>query len=229
MERRFASLPILMTVLVVALTAQNLQLHYDGARRHLTATLELYQQDRWGAWFTFVDFDFNRQLSSAANGISAAYWEITRYFRLPFKDSWSLTLQYNDGLDKSFLFNPVWLGGVQYLFTRGNMALPVDFLLRRELNTNCWTLQLTAVWQQRYKKWEVTGFVDVWNTGSGGYPARKLAFMAEPQVWYYLSENLAVGGEIEISYNFSGAWSQSRGFVPDRLFCLPTLGCKWAF
>jgi len=217
----------LAIVLASAAFGQNLQLHYDLRREHLTSTLEIYKTDRLGALFTFVDFDYNREQSQQANGISSAYWEIARYFALPGKGAWSATLQYNDGLTNSFTFNPVWLVGLQKIFRIVTLDLPVDFLLRRELNTSAWTWQITAVWQKMVKCCEVAGFIDIWSTGKNGFPARRLAVMSEPQFWFYFLPTLAIGGEIEISYNFSGAWYKGKQFRSDSLFLLPTVGIKW--
>jgi hypothetical protein len=209
--------------------AQSFQVHYDLAREHVTTTLEYFQTDKSGAWFTFVDFDFNRPPAQGSNGVSAAYWEIARYLSLPVQGAWSATVQYNDGLDKDCLFNPVWLAGVQHLFKIGPIELPVDFLLRRELNTGRWTGQLTLVWSEGAGRWAFSGYLDIWNTGKAGYPARRLAFMAEPQIWFFLTEKIALGGELEISFNFNGAWSRKHAFTADRLFLLPTLAIKWDF
>ncbi len=212
----------------MALT-QNLQLHYDFGRQHLTSTYELYKTDRLGATFLFVDFDYNNEGSSGSRNASLAYGEIARYFHLPKMNDLSATLQYNDGLTNSGSFNSVWLGGLQYVFQIGTQNFPIDFLLRKELNTDGLTFQLTYVWSYIWRKLELSGFIDIWNTGADAYPPRKIVILSEPQFWYRLTPALSVGGEIEISFNFSGAWHTNQVFSEDVIFILPTLGLKWLF
>ncbi|MCK9243692.1 MAG: hypothetical protein M0R34_05380 [Candidatus Marinimicrobia bacterium] len=43
-----------------------------------------------------------------------------------------------------------------------------------------------------------------------------------------LTSAIYVGGEIEISRSFSGAWSKNKVFTEDEIFILPTLGLKWS-
>ena len=71
--------------------------------------------------------------------------------------------------------------------------------------------------------------IDIWNTGADAYPPRKIVILSEPQFWYRLTPALSVGGEIEISFNFSGAWHTNQVFSEDVIFILPTLGLKWLF
>jgi len=220
-------LAILFIALPLLARAQNLQLNYDFGRQHLTSTLEIYKTDKLGATFAFIDFDYNHKGSSGLKNASLAYGEIARYFKIPKVSNFSATIQYNDGLTNAFSFNPVWLGGAQYVFRIGKQTFPVDFLVRKELNTDGLTFQLTYVWYYLWRKLEITGFIDVWNTGADAYPAKKLVFITEPQFWYKLAPAIYVGGEIEISRNFSGAWSRNKDFCEDELFVLPTLGVKW--
>ena len=64
--------------------AQNLQLHYDFGkeRKFFTATLEMFKPDTLGSTFWFVDFDFN--FPGNPRSMSAAYWEISRDFYIPW-------------------------------------------------------------------------------------------------------------------------------------------------
>lgn len=53
----------------------------------------------------------------------------------------------------------------------------------------------------------------------------KFIFISEPQLWYNVGQffgvdNLNIGTEIELSYNFAG----NHGF-----YCRPCLGTKWVF
>ena len=224
-------LAIFFFIMPLALIAQNIQLHYDYGREHLTSTLEVYKTDRLGATFAFIDFDYNNKGSSGLQNASLAYGEIARYFKIPKVSNLSATIQYNDGLMNivNGSFNPVWLSGAQYAFRVGKQTFPIDFLVRKEINTDGLTFQLTYVWSYLWRKLEIAGFVDIWSTGANGFPAKKIVILSEPQFWYKLTSAIYVGGEIEISRNFSGAWSKNKVFTEDEIFILPTLGVKWVF
>ena len=65
-----------------------------------------------------------------------------------------------------------------------------------------------------------------------GYPAQTMTthcvFLSEPQLWYNVGQhfgcdNLSIGGEVEISHNFTGAASTSRWVFN------PAAGIKWVF
>jgi len=146
----------------------------------LTSTLEIYKTDRLGSTFAFVDFDYNNEGSSGFRNASLAYGEIARYFQLPKVKNLSATLQYNDGLTNSGSLNAVWLGGVQYIFQIGQHTFPIDFLLLKEVNTGGLTFQLTYIWSYNWRKLELGGFIDLWNTGANGYPPRKIVILSEP-------------------------------------------------
>jgi len=223
-KRHYAILVMLMPL---ALIAQNIQLHYDIGREHLTSTFEVYKTDKLGATFAFIDFDYNNKGSSGLRNASLAYGEIARYFQVPRVNNLSATIQYNDGMTNGGSFNPIWLGGVQYVFRIGQQTFPIDFLIRKELNTNGLTFQLTYVWNYHWRKLEITGFVDIWSSGADGFPAREIVILSEPQFWYKITPLIQVGGEIEISRNFSGAWSKDRDFAGNELFVLPTVGLRW--
>lgn len=220
---------VLLIALPLLAQAQNLQLNYDFGRQHLTSTLEMYKTDKLGATYAFIDFDYNHKGSSGLKNASLAYGEIARYFKIPKVSNLSATIQYNDGLMSiaNGSFNPIWLGGAQYVFQLGKQTFPVDFLVRKELNTDGLTFQLTYVWYYLWRKLEITGFIDIWNTGKDAFPSQKLVFISEPQFWYELTPAIYVGGEIEISRNFSGAWSKDKDFTSDEIFVLPMLGVKW--
>lgn len=106
-------------------------------------------------------------------------------------------------------------------------------------------LQLTAVWGMQglfgVRGLSFSGFADFWWEGHTVYPYKgdkaagyrdfnkvkraEVVFLSEPQLWYNVGrhmgvDNLNVGTEIELSYNFG----TGRGF-----FARPCLGVKWAF
>jgi len=211
----------------VVTSAQNLQLHYDLRREHMTSTFEMFKPDRRGATFWFIDLDYND--TQGCRNASLAYFEIARYWSLPGIKNTAVTLQYNDGLTNAFSFNPIWLAGFQYGFTIGPLFLPFDLLARKELDTKGLTFQLTTSWFKPLGRFEMTGFLDLWSTGRDAFPSRRWVLLSEPQLWFRITDHIKVGGELEISYNFSGAYTKTDLFETGRLFLLPTIGAKWHF
>ena len=79
-----------------------------------------------------------------------------------------------------------------------------------------------------------TGFADFWwETLEWGEDKTKGVFISEPQVWYNIGQhfgcdNLHLGGEVELAYNFAGAWR--KNYVDNKGFnASPCLGLKWVF
>jgi hypothetical protein len=84
--------------------------------------------------------------------------------------------------------------------------------------------QFTLVWFQPLFKNKVllTGFADLWSQDKINDPDQKeLVFQTEPQFWYLLSRNIAVGGELEISRNFPAG--------PNEWEFQPTAAVRWEF
>ena len=58
-------------------------------------------------------------------------------------------------------------------------------------------------------------------------------FISEPQIWYNIGQffkcpNLNIGGEVELAYNFAGAWRKE--YIDNKGFNVsPCLGIKWVF
>ena len=106
----------LMTIAVIAMQAQNIQLHYDLGRNiypneevgrpKVTMTLEEFKLDYWGSWFYFVDVDFSRKFTESA------YTEISRELNL-YKN-FAAHVEYNGGLSKSGSFQQAALVGMAY-------------------------------------------------------------------------------------------------------------------
>ena len=223
----------LLIFLSLNLSAQNLQLHYDFGekRQYLTSTLEMFKPDDFGATFWFVDIDYCDGVS--ANSASMAYWEIARYITLPFlKNSGafnklSATIQYNDGLNTYGSFGSVWLAGISYPLDLKIITVSTDVLLRKAENRDP-SYQLTFVWFKPFidGKLVFTGFMDIWgqdnHDGDADETNSQIVLLAEPQLWYNVTKNLAIGSEIEISRNFIyGGGSDLK--------IMPTLGLKWEF
>ncbi|MDO9548571.1 MAG: DUF5020 family protein [Candidatus Marinimicrobia bacterium] len=224
-------LPVLI-LLSLNLSGQNLQLHYDFGenRQFITSTLEMFKPDDFGATFWFVDIDYCDGVS--ANSASMAYWEIARYFSMPFLKSnrtfnqLSVTIQYNDGLSSSFSFGNVWLGGFSLPIDLKIITINTDILYRKA-EARDGNIQLTVVWFKSFlqDKLIFTGFMDIWGQdnfdGDDDADDSQIVFLTEPQLWLNLSKHLALGGEVEISRNFIAGGSDLK--------FMPTLGLKWEF
>jgi len=227
MKKIILTLILLISILTVG---QNLQLHYDfGENRHFfTSTLEMFKPDDFGATFWFVDIDYD----SPTNTASMAYWEIARYFTLPFLrnnpalSQISATIQYNDGLSSSFSFGNVWLGGFSLPVDLKIITVNTDILYRKAENQSG-DFQITLVWFKPFLdgKIEFSGFVDIWGQdnfdGDDDKTQSQVVILSEPQLWWHFGNHLAVGGELEISSNFIPGGSD--------LQIMPTLGLKWNF
>jgi hypothetical protein len=207
--------------------SQNLQLHYDFGkdRKYFTSTIEMFKPDEYGSTFFFVDMDYNR---GGNNSVSLAYWEISRYVNLPFVNGLSATVQYNDGMlhikgtNMDVPLGHIWLAGLSYPINLGFVTLNTDFLFRKDyLSENKADGQLTTTWFVPFLsgKFQFDGFMDIWSTKQSG--ENKVVLLTEPQIWFNLTNHLAVGSEVEISNNF----------IPgeNSVQVNPTLAAKWNF
>ncbi len=233
MEKKY--LLVLLLLIVTGAYTQNIQLHYDfGKDRHYpTTTVEMYKPDKWGSTFFFVDMDYN---VGDVKGVSMAYWEIARGFNLG-KGPFAAHLEYNGGFGQyytpdyfgAYQINDSWLGGIEYNynnadFTRG-FTLQVLYKYIRDKHDA--SFQLTGVWYMNMlnKKLTFSGFADFWRedgyfTDGNSITVTSYVFQAEPQLWYNFTENISLGSELEIDYNFGAV----KGFRVN-----PTLGAKWTF
>ncbi len=211
---------LIALLLNLPVKGQNLQLHYDlgEGREYLTSTLEMFKTDSGGTTFFFVDFDYNAAKTGSA---SLAYWEFIRYFRVPSLPGLSWTVQFNDGVAPWGPIGDVWLAGVSFPLNLGVVTVATDLLYRRARFSDGKDLQLTMVWFQPLwgGKVTLTGYIDVRSDRPAGSD-REIVVMGEPQVWYQVRPELALGGELEISYNF----------LPDPGWQVkPTVAVKWRF
>lgn len=217
-----------------SLNAQNLQLHYDvrnslhgesvSQKNYLTATFEMFKPDNWGSTFMFVDFDFRLDKGN----IGLVYGEIARDIKIgnsPIMPH----IEFNGGLGNGFIIDNAYLLGASYPFKAGNffMSTYLAYKLnafKKASHDAQWTVTWTG--SLANNKLTLSGFADFWTenknrvTGEGG---KKLVFLSEPQIWYNLTPNLALGSEVELSYNFVNAFMESKFYV------LPTLAAKWNF
>ena len=220
-------------------SAQNLQLHYDfgEGRKYFTATHEMFKADSLGSTFWFIDFDFN--FPGSPRSMSAAYWEISREFYIPGLkkihpfEQLGFHFEYNDGFTafrdtgnniSAASYNSVFLTGFGFPVNIGNFSLTTQLLLRMPRDMHSPGFQLTLVWFQYILKEKVllTGYMDFWSQDKILDPSRQeLAFQSEPQFWFMIIPNIAVGSEIEISRNFPVG--------PNEWKFMPTLACRWEF
>lgn len=221
----------------------NLQTFWDFGRGHVTTTLEGYYGDNWGDTFFFVDYDYNAKNSNDKFiGVSGSYFEIARGLNF-WKDSalkdLSAHVEYNGGVgfgNQNFLF------GANYFLHSADYSntLTLELMYKTFNNgasSDC-PLQFTLVWGMKnlfgVDGLTFSGFADIWGENTPFWyndpitdqaSEGKFIFISEPQIWYNIGkaigvDNLHVGSEIELSYNFAGY----SGF-----YCRPCLGTKWIF
>jgi hypothetical protein len=89
-----------------------------------------------------------------------------------------------------------------------------------------------------------SGFLDVWGETNSwvvkdnsllGYHSETTdwVILSEPQLWYNIGqhfgcENLNIGGEVELAYNFTGAYPSTYNDRKGFTFA-PAAGIKWNF
>lgn len=231
---------LLLVVLVsFSMTAQNIQLHYDmgDGRQYLTSTVEMFKLDKWGNTFFFIDMDYSGTKIDGENapGIGLAYWEIAREIKL-WKAPIALHLEYNGGISANKnvrTFGTAYLAGPSYTFLAkdytGSLTLMALYKnIRNTLNNRPSNFQITAVWTKNFFNNQLTfnGFLDYWTENhlvfskDGQASASKAVFLCEPQLWYNVTKNVSLGGEVELSNDFAGG---------DGFFVRPTLAAKWNF
>lgn len=221
----------------------NLQTFWDFGRGHVTTTLEGYYGDNWGDTFFFVDYDYNTKNSDGKFiGVSGSYFEIARglnFWKNTSLADLSAHVEYNGGVgfgSQNFLF------GADYLLHNADYSNTFKFSLMYKTfcgNASSDTpLQFTFVWGMKnlfgVDGLNFSGFADIWGENTKKWYADpvddqaeegKFIFISEPQLWYNVGkhfgvDNLNIGTEIELSYNFAG----NHGF-----YCRPCLGTKWVF
>ncbi len=215
-------------------SAQNIQLHYDlggsiynkdlDGRAILTTTVEMFKPDKWGSTFFFIDMDYKSE------GIVSGYGEIARELRF-WESPFSIHVEYNGGLTKSFPFQNAYLGGGTYTYNSNDfskgfaLSAMYKYIQKHDSPHN---FQLTGTWYVHFGKNNLctfTGFVDWWRERSS---AGDFIFMSEPQFWLNLNKfeqiddnfNLSVGSEVELTHNFAAR----EGF-----YVIPTFAIKWTF
>jgi hypothetical protein len=235
-KKVFFSLIVLMASCYVS--AQNLQLHFDprhalhgdkvSAKNYFTATFEMFKPDKWGSTFMFVDLDFNQ----SRGNIGTMYLEIARDIK-PGKSPVMAHVEFNGGVGnaKSFGFSiaNAYMAGPSFATNIKGLNLGTYLVYKYnafERVSN--DVQWTVTWGVDLfnNKFRVCGFLDLWTQDKNPYHGmdrggKKIVLLTEPQFWYNVSSNLALGTEIEISNNFLTG--------TNKLTVNPTIAAKWNF
>ena len=255
MKKLFITLAAIILMAFGAEAQTNIQEQYDFNREHLTTTLEMFQPDNWGSTFFFTDIYHPNNTNGPtgyyteiARGLN--FWQNTKMS--PF----SAHVEWNGGqfANNAWLFGAEWfLHSKDFKY-----RLTVEVLYKTIAKTDQDVpLQFTIVWGIDdlfgVKGLFFSGFADFWwetlqwgaiydanglpvldENGNQTYQAEsKYVFISEPQLWYQIGQffncpNLHIGGEVELAYNFKGAWRKedidNKGFNVS-----PCLGLKWIF
>lgn len=218
--------------------AQNIQVHYDfgrsiydteeRGRQRATITLEHFNADKWGSWYYFVDIDLGRHFTESA------YTEISREFKFGTNSPLAAHIEYDGGLNRNGSFQQAALGGLAFNGHSADFSktFSVQVLYKQYFksyeNTHAYSsAQLTGVWGLTFAGGKVTfsGFIDFWR-GEKANNHGCLVVLSEPQLWYNVTKNLSLGGEVEMSYNF--IYNQDPNSTK-KFFVNPTLAVKWNF
>ncbi|NDW18048.1 DUF5020 family protein [Dysgonomonas sp. 216] len=225
-------------ILVAGISAQNLQLHFDGRhglhsdvapRNYITATFEMFKPDKWGSTFMFVDLDFNQ----SRGNIGTMYLEIARDIKVG-KSPIMAHLEFNGGIGKAedfgFSIPNAYLVGPSYNRNFGSVNIGTYLVYKYnafEKVSN--DVQWTVTWGTNLLNNKITlsGFLDLWTenknkTHNNGDSGKKVILLTEPQFWYNVTPNLSFGSEIEISNNFYTNYN-------NNVYVCPTLAAKWNF
>lgn len=218
----------------------NIQEMYDFGRGHFTTTLEMFKADNWGSTFFFTDIYHPSDIPMP----TGYYTEISRslnFWGESALKNLSLHVEWNGG---QFATN-AWLFGVDYFFHNNDFTNTLTLsLMYKEIRgglipSSNVPLQFTAVWGMKdlfnVEGLTFSGFLDMWweNTAWPLNGNSTFVILSEPQIWYNVGqhfdcENLYVGGEVELAYNFAGGcmtdFSKNKGFT-----WAPCLGVKWIF
>lgn len=227
---------VVMAAAAFTAQAQNIQLHYDfgrniytgeeANRQKVTVTLEQFKADQWGSWFYFVDVDLSRHFTESA------YTEISREINLGKDLPFAAHVEYDGGLSKTGSFQQAGLIGGAYnghtadFSKTWSVQLMYKQYFKSYDNTHSYaSAQLTGVWGMNFlnDKLRFAGFIDFWR-GEKANGHGCMVILSEPQLWYNITPNLAVGTEWEFSNNFV---FNSDPTSDKTFFFNPTLALKW--
>jgi hypothetical protein len=194
----------------------------------------MFKPDKMGSTFFFIDMDYGSD-ESGVDGISLAYWEIARSFKVSQNSAFEPRIEYNGGFGRgqfelgedlityNYSINSAFLAGGQYTWNNTDfskvLTLQANYKYIKDIEDA--SFQLTAVWGLHFfdRKLSFTGFADFWKE-ENEMISTDFIFLSEPQLWYNAMEHFSVGGEVELASNFANY----KGFK-----ACPTLAVKWNF
>ena len=235
------TLVLMALLLPIAAFGQNFQVHYDFGRQlysseeddrpKLTLTYETFKADCLGSWYYFVDVDVRN------DGVSAAYTEVSREFRLGSKSPFAAHIEFDGGLNlkgsyqNALLIGPAYNGHSSDFSKTWSLQLMYRQTLKGGTNKALAGVQLTGVWGLTFGqgKWTFSGFADLWTGYIPEWDEAKeqkkgLVLLTEPQIWYNICKTVSIGSEWEISNNFIYRTSDSK----KSFYVNPTLALKFS-
>lgn len=224
---------------VSAFAQTNLQIMYDFGkdRQYVTTTFEMFKGDKFGDTFFFIDHYFatgTQRNFGNASAINGSYFEIERginFWQNSSLKDFSLHVEY----DGSTWGAGILCFGAKYCFHSPDFRNMFTAYLMYDQHIGVGyadvPVKFSGVWGFNdlfgAPGLVFKGFFDIWgnNMVQNNTTVAKCSFLSEPQLWYNVGrhfncENLHIGGEVELSYNFAGV----TGFM-----CRPCLGIKWDF
>jgi hypothetical protein len=177
---------------------QNIQFLYGWGNGQPVnfVTVEMYKTQDHGALYYWTDFKLDW------DGYFDSYTEISKYWFIGQK-GFSATVQYNAGIfadgNEAIRVVPVYLAGVQKAVEFGGWNLSLDLLYRYDQFTHQSGAQTTFVFMKQWKKFLISGYCDVWNSGIYDPDVTSTVAVFEPQIFYSITKRWAVGIEGRIS------------------------------
>ncbi|GBU07819.1 DUF5020 domain-containing protein [Bacteroidales bacterium] len=233
MIKKITLVSIVFMLFIASLPAQNVQLHYDtrhttransaadrASKNYLFTTVEAFKPDKWGTTFFFIDMVY----SGSKGNMTSAYWEIARDIKM-WDFPLAAHLEYNGGVSAFGTIPGAYLIGPSYSFAMGDVHLGSYLVYKyNAFMSSSHDAQLTGIWNwtSTNKKITLSGFADLWSENKdriGTSGSKKLIFVAQPQVWFNVTQHFSLGSEVEISKNFYSC----------EINVLPTLAAKWIF
>ena len=114
----------------------------------------MFKQDKWGNTYFFVDHDFNYDQHQEGPNLApgGSYLEIARclnFWQQSGLKNFSLQVEYNGGITRSYPINNAWLFGVDYFIHskdyKNTLNLKALYKTIRKKTSDV-PMQLTAVW-----------------------------------------------------------------------------------
>lgn len=213
-----------------ALSAQDLQLHYDSRHTldpshnaHNFPTLYFQYFKSYDSGQAFIKpgnflLKLQSDFSGSGNNIGQSYVQVSQSFRC-WKPKVFLSLQYNGGLgitepkQYSFYIDNAYSAGLEYPFRwKGAwMSAIMDYRYTAYARPS-FDPFFTLYWWSGYfhYKLEFAGDFSIWtgnkdhgDAATTGQRGKRFFFFAEPQLWYTLNKVLAVGTKTSMYYHIN--------------------------